>query len=177
MARSRRRARSRVDLSDLLVLDAEGVSKAASADPSVQAWLERARELDAEIVVSAATVTAVVRGVARDARVNRVLKAARVLSADEQLARRAGRLLGRARSDATIDALVASTALTALEVSRASRRCVLLTSDPGDLTALLAGEAGIEIVTVQLRRVRLDRTAADASRSAPAPPPRSQGAL
>ncbi len=52
MARARRRGRQQDGLTDLLVLDAEGVSKAASHDPSVQAWLERARELDADVAVT-----------------------------------------------------------------------------------------------------------------------------
>ncbi len=148
MARTRRRGRQQDGLTDLLVLDADGVSKAASLDPSVQAWLERARELDADVAVSAVTVAEVVRGVARDARVNRMLKAADVRPAEEPLARRAGRLLGRARSDATIDALVAATALAALEGKGAQGRCVLLTSDPKDLGALLTGEPRIRVIAV-----------------------------
>lgn len=148
MARTRRRGRQQDGLTDLLVLDADGVSKAASLDPSVQAWLERARELDADVAVSAVTVAEVVRGVARDARVNRMLKAADVRPAEEPLARRAGRLLGRARSDATIDALVAATALAALESKGAQGRCVLLTSDPKDLRALLTGEPRIRVIAV-----------------------------
>jgi predicted nucleic acid-binding protein len=148
VARARRRGRQQDGLTDLLVLDAEGVSKAASHDPSVQAWLERARELDADVAVSAVTVAEVVRGLARDARVNRVLKAADVRPAEESLARRAGRLLGRARSDDTIDALVAATALAALEGKGSPGRCVLLTSDPKDLRALLAGEPRIRVIAV-----------------------------
>lgn len=147
MARPRRRRRVPTGLSDLLVLDAEGLSKAASGDPSVQAWLERARELDADIVVSAVTLSEVVRGVARDAKIYRALKAADVRPADEPLARRAGGLLGRTRSDATVDALVAATALTMLERSGGERRrCLILTSDPDDFVVLLSGEAGVEIV-------------------------------
>ncbi len=145
MARSRRRGRVPVALTDLLVLDAQGVSKAASEDRPVQAWLERARELDAEVVVSAVTVAELVRGVARDARLNRVLKAADVRPADEPLARRAGRLLDAAKSDATIDALVAATVL-AVRDSHGSTRCVVLTSDPDDFAALLAEESGVVIV-------------------------------
>jgi len=64
-----RRGRVPTGLSDLLVLDAEGVSKAASNDLSVQAWLERVRELDADVAVTA--VAELVRGVARDAGCNR----------------------------------------------------------------------------------------------------------
>jgi predicted nucleic acid-binding protein len=148
VARPRRRSRATSGLSDLLVLDAEGLSKAASGDPSVHVWLERARELDAEVIVSAVTVSEVVRGVARDARLNQTLKAAEVRPVDEALGRRAGRLLGRARSDATIDALVAATALTVLERWGGGRRCILLTSDPDDLTALLAGQTEVHVIAV-----------------------------
>ena len=145
MARSRRRGRIPPGLSDLLVLDAEGVAKAAANDRSVQAWLERARELDADLVVSAVTLAELVRGVPGDAGVNRVVKSADLWPADESLARRAGRLLGAAASDATIDALVAATATTARE-RRGGAQTVVLTSDQGDLSALLADEPGIRVV-------------------------------
>jgi len=139
MARPRRQGRAPASLSDLMVLDADGVSKAAAKDPSVQAWLERTRELDADVIISAVTLAEVVRGVARDAGVNRVVKAADVWPADEQLARHAGRLLGKAGSDATIDALVAATAVAGLDRHGATH-CVVLTSDPHDLRVLLTGE-------------------------------------
>lgn len=147
MARTRRRARVETRLTDLIVLDAEGVSKAAANDRAVQAWLERARELDAEVIVSAVTVAEVIRGVARDAGCNRVLKAADIWPADESLGRRAGRLLAGANFDATIDALVAATALTGIERYGAPR-CVVLTSDPNDLAALLADEPRVRVVPV-----------------------------
>lgn len=139
MARSRRRGRPPAGLSDLLVLDADGVSKAAANDPGVQAWLERARELDADVIISAVTLAEVVRGVARDAGLDRVVKATDVWPADERLARHAGRLLDRAGSDATIDAIVAATAVAGRERHGATH-CVVLTSDPGDLGVLLADE-------------------------------------
>ena len=145
MARSRRRDRAPASLSDLLVLDADGVSKAASNDPRVQVWLERARELDADVITSAVTLAEVLRGVARDAGVDRVVKATEVWPTDEHLARQAGRLLGKARSDATIDAIVAATAVAGRERHGATR-CVVLTSDR-DLGVLLADEH-IRVVTV-----------------------------
>ncbi|MGH7512050.1 MAG: type II toxin-antitoxin system VapC family toxin [Gemmatimonadales bacterium] len=148
MARPRRRGDRPTGVTDLLVLDADGVSKAASGDRSVQAWLERARELDADVVVSAVTVAEVVRGVARDAQLNRVLAAADVRPVNEPLARRAGQLLGRAGSDSTIDAFVAATALTLLDGEGPTGRCVLLTSDPHDLAALLSEQAAIRIIAV-----------------------------
>lgn len=147
MARSRRRSGVPVGVSDLLVLDADGVSKAAEGDRSVQAWLERARELDADVIVSAVTLTEVLRGVPRDAGCNRVLKAVDLWTVDEQLARRAGRLLGRVGGNNTVDAVVAATAITACE-QLASGRCVVLTSDPGDLRGLLS-----ESLQIHVRRV------------------------
>jgi predicted nucleic acid-binding protein len=145
VARARRRRRALARVTDLLVLDADGVSKAASNDRIVQAWLERARELDADLVISAVTLAELVRGRPRDAAVNRVIKAAE--AADEQLARTAGRLLGSAGSDATIDALVGATALAA-QARHDAARCVLLTSDPADLGTLLAGHPEVHIVAV-----------------------------
>ena len=147
MAKQSRRSRISTGLTDLLVLDADGVSKAAVNDPRVQAWLERARELDADVVLSAVTLTEVLRGVARDAGHNRVVKAADVWPVDEPLARRAGRLLGRASSDATIDAIVAATALAARDRS-GSAQCTVLTSDPGDFAALLFGEPQVRVIGV-----------------------------
>lgn len=148
MARSRRRRRVAPGATDVLVLDADGVTKLAAGDRSAQAWLERAHELDAEIVVCAVTVAEVVRGAARDARTNRILKAADMRAADEALARRAGALLGNAGSDATLDSFVAATALVAVDDMTPSGRCVLLTSDPGDLAALLGERPGVRIVAV-----------------------------
>jgi predicted nucleic acid-binding protein len=147
VARARRRGRALARVTDLLVLDADGVSKAASNDRVMHAWLHRARELDADLVVSAVTLAELVRGRARDPAVNRVVKAAEVMPTDEQLARTAGRLLGNAGSAATIDALVGATALAA-QARHDAARCVLLTSDPADLRALLANHPDVQIVAV-----------------------------
>jgi len=147
VARSRRRGAVPAGLSDILILDAEGVSKAADNDPSVQAWLERARELDADVVVSAVTIAEVLRGMARDATRHRVLNATDVWDADAQVCQRAGGLLGQSGLDVTVDAVVAATALTAHEKHRAAG-CVILTSDPNDLRQLLADAPGIRVVPV-----------------------------
>ena len=69
------------------------------------------------------------------------------MPADEQLARTAGRLLGNAGSDATIDALVGATTLAA-QARHDAARCVLLTSDPPDLGALLADHPEVRVVAV-----------------------------
>ena len=147
MARPRRLGRVSPGVTDILVLDADGVTKAAAGDKRVAAWLERARELDADVIVSAVTIAEVVRGVPGDAKVNRVVKAAAIVPADEAIGRNAGALLGRARSRATVDAVVAATASAALERLAASR-CIVLSSDPGDLRALLANEPAVQVIPV-----------------------------
>lgn len=113
----------------------------------VQAWLQRARALDADLVLSAVMLAEVVRGRARDAAVNRVVKVADVIPADEQRTRTAGRLLGNAGSDATIDAPVDATALAA-QARHGTARCVVLTSDPADLSALLTNHPDGHIAAV-----------------------------
>lgn len=88
MARARRQGRIPPGLSDLLVLDAEGVSPTGR-----------------------------------------------------------GRLVGKAACDATVDALVAATALAAKE-RHGSARCVVLTSDPDDLSGIVADEPAVRVVAV-----------------------------
>jgi len=58
-----------------------------------------------------------------------------------------GRLVGKAACDATVDALVAATALAAKE-RHGSARCVVLTSDPDDLSGIVADEPAVRVVAV-----------------------------
>ncbi len=90
MAGPRRRRQVPPGVADLLVLNAGGLAEAARGDKRAAAWLERARELVADIVVSAVTIAEVVRGVPADAKVNRVVKASYIAPADEGVARSAG---------------------------------------------------------------------------------------
>lgn len=129
------RIRPRSQTAEVFVLDAQAVSLAADQDTSVQAWLQRAHDLDADVVVSAATVAEVVRGTPRDATVHRVLNTAEVLDVDGTVAQAAGALLGAAGMDATMDALVVATAVHAGDRVGAVRR-VVLTSDEADIAAL-----------------------------------------
>jgi predicted nucleic acid-binding protein len=147
VARPRRSRQVPPGVTDILVLDADGVTKAAAGDKSVAAWLERARELDADVIVSAATIAEVVRGVPGDAKVNRILRTADVVAADEAMGRSAGVLLGRAQCRSTVDALVAATASAAVKRLSASR-CIVLSSEPGDLRALLGDDPAMQIVPV-----------------------------
>lgn len=142
------RARSKVGRGGLVartfVLDSEGVSKLADDHPEVVSYLRRARERQASVVTSAATLAEVLRGTPRDAAVHRVLKKIEIVPLTRELGRSAGALLGASGlpPTSTIDAMVAATALDQ------TRPVVILTSDPRDLSALVEREPGIGVVAV-----------------------------
>ena len=113
-----------------LILDSGAVIALARQDARARAALTAAWEVGAEVIIPAVVVAETVRGTARDAPVNLILKAVgNVAGATEGTARTAGSLLGRARSTATIDALV---------VAEAAVRGggVVLTGDAEDLGVL-----------------------------------------
>lgn len=117
-----------------LVMDSDGLSKLASGDLRARVEFEAARAEQARVVVSAITLTEVLRGGARDASVHRVLSRVDVVPVSPQLGRQAGELLGAAGLSGhrcAIDAVVAATAL-ALE-----RPVRVLTSDPDELRQLV----------------------------------------
>jgi predicted nucleic acid-binding protein len=115
-----------------LILDSGVVIALARGEPRAKTFLARALELMAPVEVPVVVVAETVRGGPRDAPVNRVLKAiGSVPEAREIHARVAGRLLGMARSAATIDALVVAQAVV-------GGGAQILTGDPGDLERLAA---------------------------------------
>jgi predicted nucleic acid-binding protein len=117
-----------------LVLDCEGLVKLAAGDQRARAFLESARERRARVVVSAVTLTEVLRGGPRDAPLHQVLSRITVQSVSPELGRRAGELLGSTGLSGhrcAVDAIVAATALDV------ARPVVLLTSDPDDLNRLV----------------------------------------
>jgi predicted nucleic acid-binding protein len=143
MARSaRRRTERSVNAAHALVLDAQGLSKAAAGDPRVAAWIARARELRLPLVVNAVTLTETIRGGGRDAAIHLLTRNAHVDDVDGSFAIEAGRLLGRLRRSDTIDALVATSAIKRV------RPVVVLTSDPVDLEALTADHPQVQVVAV-----------------------------
>lgn len=127
-------ARRSVSGGGTLVLDSEGLAKLASGDDRVRAFLITARERGARVVVSAITLTEVLRGGPRDASVHRVLSRVVVLPVSQELGRRAGELLGTVVLSGHRYAIDAVVAATALELPRP---VLLLTSDPDDLTRLV----------------------------------------
>ncbi len=116
-----------------VVLDAEGLAKLAAGDKRAVSFASDAYDADGEVVVAASTLTEVLRGGPRDARVHRVLSRITVVDIKKRHGRAAGELLGRAGMSGhrcALDALVAAVALAQ------PRPVVLLTSDGDDLTRL-----------------------------------------
>jgi predicted nucleic acid-binding protein len=117
-----------------LVLDSEGLSKLASGDARARAYLETALTRRARIVVSAITLTEVLRGSKRDAAVHRVLSRITIAPVTPEIARRAGELLGATGLSSHRCAIDAVVAVTALGLERPA---VLLTSDLDDMARLV----------------------------------------
>jgi predicted nucleic acid-binding protein len=116
-----------------LVLDSAGLSGYASGNLHVLSTARRTRANGGRVVVAATTLTEVLRGAPRDAEIHRALKSVTVEPISQELARRAGALLGSTGLSGhrcALDSLVAAVALDC------ARPVLLLTSDVDDLTAL-----------------------------------------
>lgn len=138
------------DIAGSLVLDAEGLVKLAGGDPKATLPFEAARRLKGHVVTSATTLTEVLRGGPKDARIYRVLHHVTVIPIGLERARAAGELLGRTGLDGhrcALDALVAIIALAQ------PGRVVILTSDVDDMAKLTedparSGKDRVRIVRV-----------------------------
>ena len=133
-----------------MVLDAEGLVKLATGDPKATLPFEAARRLKGQVVTSATTLTEVLRGGLRDARIYRVLSHVTVVPIDLNRARAAGELLGRTGLDGhrcALDALVATIALAQ------SGRVVVLTSEADDMAKLTEDPARSRKDRVRIVRV------------------------
>jgi predicted nucleic acid-binding protein len=130
MARSRRRTQA--PPSQRLILDSGALIALSRNDGRARAALAAAWEAGIEVSIPAVVVAETVRGSAKDAAVNRVIKAVgEVTIIDERAARSAGALLGATRSNSTVDAMVVA---SAVELGGG----VVLTGDPDDLGPLAA---------------------------------------
>ncbi len=112
-----------------LVLDAGAFVAFERGDARVRAHLAAAHRLGLEIITTSPVVGQVWRDGRRQALVARMLAATRVDAPGEAAARRAGELLAKSRTDDVVDALL---------VGLARDGDTVVTSDPGDLTRLLA---------------------------------------
>jgi predicted nucleic acid-binding protein len=144
MARQRRprRLKPASAVPDAVILDAGALSAAARGDVRVRAELIIAEQIGVRVHVSAVTLTEVLRGHARDARIHTLLAAVIKDSVTPEIGRAAGELLGRTQRRDTIDAVVAVTA------QQAGDRVRLLTRDPIDLKALTTEMDGVTIVAI-----------------------------
>jgi len=127
------------------ILDSGGLSALVGGSQRARAWLRWIVEHQGTITVPTPVLVETITGDAgRDAEVNRILnilnRAASVLvPPDEATARRAGRLRYRAHTDDGIDALVAAAA------AGDGSPAVVLTTDPSDLTRLLANDSQVAV--------------------------------
>jgi len=125
-----------------VLLDSGALSAAAQGDARVRAELSLAEQLGVRVHVSSVTLTEVLRGHGRDARIHSLLTAVDKDSVTSEIGRAAGELLGRTNRNDTADAIIAVTA------ERAGSRVRLLTGDPADLRALTADMAGVTVVPI-----------------------------
>jgi hypothetical protein len=130
---SRRRHKTSARPSGTLVLDAAGLTAYAEGDTQARSFGRDAEERGGRIVVAATTLTEVLRGAPRDAEIHHVLKSMTVEPISQELARRAGALLGSTGLSGHRCALDSLVAVVALDCARP---VLLLTSDVDDLTAL-----------------------------------------
>jgi predicted nucleic acid-binding protein len=121
-----------------VILDSGAVIAWSRGDARVRATVRRAVELGLDLRVPVVVLAETLRGSARDAPVNRVLKSVDVLTTGEAVGRAAGRLLGRTGGENTADALVAAEAVEAGATT-------VLTTDPDDLATLLADQPEITV--------------------------------
>jgi hypothetical protein len=135
-----------------MVLDNEAVSKAAT-DRVMYVRLKVAYDDGHRVVTSAAVLAEILRGGDRDTAVHRVLARVGVEPVSELTGGRAGHLIGAAglSSEQAVDAMVAATAIGAVEMAEAADRTpsvLIVTSDMPHLTRLVAGRAGVAVAHV-----------------------------
>ncbi len=125
------------------VLDSGGITALLGRSQKARAWLRWLATHHGEVIVPAAILSECTTGDAgRDAELNRILGALTVTTTTEPTARLAGALRFRARTDDGIDALVAA------EAAATPVATVILTSDPHDLTRLVATTSHVAVQRV-----------------------------
>ena len=123
-----------------LILDSGAVITLAANQARARQFIERALRERTLLVIPAVVIAETTRGGARDARVNRVLKAVHEITpATEAVAREAGRLLAAAkRPNATVDALIVAEAVL-------HGTSLILTSDREDISAIAADHPEVRV--------------------------------
>jgi predicted nucleic acid-binding protein len=91
-------------------------------------------------VLATPSIAEVIRGGPTDAAANRIIKAIdHVVSTTETIARQAGAMLGKVKSDRTLAAIIVATA-------DASRVTDILTSDAGDMRRFASNRINIHAI-------------------------------
>jgi PIN domain len=121
-----------------LILDSGAVIAWQRQRRSVVRYLTEAMASSVTVVVPAVVLAECARGGARDTPIHRLLASAHVAAVDARIALAAGALLAETGMTATVDALVATEAIR-------GRPCVVLTSDPADLGALIGKRPDVEV--------------------------------
>jgi hypothetical protein len=124
-----------------LILDSGALIGWQRNDKNVWRYVAEAATHGASVVVPVVVIAECIRGGRKDAAIHRLLKAARIPFVGERTAIQAGYLLDEAGIDAVIDALVAAEAIR-------GGPCLLLTSDPSNLAALVGNRPYVRIVGV-----------------------------
>lgn len=147
-ALAKRRSRRTAVAPDRCVLDSGGLSALTGISARARTWLRWVIEHEGSVCVPTPVLVECTTGDgARDAEINRILGVlgkigSVVQSPDERIARMAGGLRYRSRTDDGIDALVAAAALGN------GSPAVLLTSDVSDLERLLRDEPSVLVQKV-----------------------------
>ena len=123
-----------------LILDSGGLIAVQRGDRRVMEAVKAARA-EGVLVIPAVVLAQVLRGGARDAPINQLLRGAHVPFVGLRLARLAGRLIGASGVEDAADALIAAEALR-------GEPCVLVTSDPDDMRRLIQDQHRVRIFAV-----------------------------
>jgi predicted nucleic acid-binding protein len=124
-----------------LILDSGAVIAWQRQRRSVVRYLTQAMATSAPVVVPAVVLAECARGGPHDAPIHRLLASAHVAAVGARIAFAAGVLLAETGMSATVDALVAAEALR-------GGPCVVLTSDPADLEALVGKRPDVQVIAV-----------------------------
>lgn len=131
-----------VSLRHRFVLDAGAIMALARGDPRARAFLEIALAEEHLVLVPTPVLAQVHRGAHHHATTDRVLGSVdQFAPTSVSIARDAGELLGRAGQSAAVDAIVAAEALVGAPAA-------VLTSDPGDIAALVEAGGGLGRVAI-----------------------------
>ena len=137
-----------------VVLDAGALIQLQRGDDHTRALLDQATRRNYPVVIPPPVIAQVHRGDHDHAGLDRIFKMAkRLVPTSEEIARRAGELLGRAGLSDAVDAIVAAEALD-------NAPSMIVTSDPDDLTRLTDGDpegaryAALALVVQAARRAK-----------------------